>query len=257
MADDYLRLVEGWNDPYPEPVVEPIGENVFVVRDDLLQYGSKIRFLDYYVSTIKADELVYGSSPAYGYAKISLGYLCKKYNKKAVIFEAARKQLHPYQQRAVDLGVDLRMVPMGFLAVTEARAREYSSNRNRILLPMGLEHDTAFGSILKVCHYLPNVQNLKHIWVASSSGTIARGLKLAFPKAEVHCVSVGHSMSDRELGNNTLHLSPYKFSQEIKKKEAPPYPSASNYDAKVWPVLQAYLKENSSNDKHLVWNVGS
>ena len=35
-AKDYLRLVEDWQDPYDEPVVENI-EGIDVVRDDLLQ----------------------------------------------------------------------------------------------------------------------------------------------------------------------------------------------------------------------------
>lgn len=254
-ASYYLKLVQDWEDPNPAPKIEQ-HDNVYIVRDDLLEYGSKIRFLDFYVRNSKHKELVYGSSPAYGYAQISLGYLCKKYNKTCVLFQAGRKELHPYQQRALQLGVVFHFAKMGMLTVTESRAKKYVEEdiENRIYLPMGLEHETAFGSIIKVTSKLDIKPD--HIWVASSSGTLARGLKLSFPDSIVHCVSVGHKMSERELGGNQIHLSSYAFNKEIKAKEAPPYPSAPNYDAKVWPVLQEYLKNNKEG-KHLVWNVGA
>ena len=37
-ADDYLELVEDWNDPYDPPIVE-LYDNVHVVRDDVLPAG--------------------------------------------------------------------------------------------------------------------------------------------------------------------------------------------------------------------------
>ena len=98
-AEDYLSIIGDWVDPNPKPVVEK-HDGFLVVRDDLLGGGSKIRFADYLVgSDNSTSEWVYGSSPATGYAQISLGHLCKKYDKKAVVFMANRsvEKRHQYQ----------------------------------------------------------------------------------------------------------------------------------------------------------------
>jgi len=59
--DETLVLPDlgNWEDPFPAPRVEKVGK-FYVVRDYLLEYGSKIRFLDYFVSTSDEKEFVYG-----------------------------------------------------------------------------------------------------------------------------------------------------------------------------------------------------
>ena len=91
-AEDYLNLIGDWKDPNPDPVVVE-HDGYFVVRDDLLDVGSKARAGDYLIGHSEenknVEECVYGSSPATGYAQIRLPYLCNRYGKKAVIFMAA------------------------------------------------------------------------------------------------------------------------------------------------------------------------
>ena len=89
------------------------------------------------------------------------------------------------------------------------------------------------------------------IWTVGSSGTLSRGLQKAFPELEVHVISVGHKMSEREIGRAKFYKSPYKFDKPIKPIEAPPFPSAPTYDAKAWPFLKEFAKPNA-----LFWNVG-
>ena len=97
--EDYLELVKDWTDPYPTPqLIEHDG--VLVVRDDMLNAGSKVRFIDYLIeSNSEINEWVFGSCPATGYAQISLPIVCKRHNKKAVLFMAKRdeKNLTEYQ----------------------------------------------------------------------------------------------------------------------------------------------------------------
>jgi len=70
-ADDYLKLIGDWKDPWPEPVIQE-HDGYLVVRDDLLNAGSKVRFLDYLIgSKPEINEWVFGSCPATGYAQIS------------------------------------------------------------------------------------------------------------------------------------------------------------------------------------------
>ena len=84
--EDYQTMIGDWSDPLDPPVVEE-HEGFQIVRDDMIGGGSKMRFADYLIRSNKEiEEWVYGSSPATGYAQISLSCLCRKYGKKAVIF---------------------------------------------------------------------------------------------------------------------------------------------------------------------------
>ena len=85
--EEYIDKIEReWTDPLPLPIVEEY-EGFQVVREDLINGGSKVRSGDYFVKSLEnIDELVYGSCPATGKAQVALAVLAKKYNKKAIIF---------------------------------------------------------------------------------------------------------------------------------------------------------------------------
>jgi hypothetical protein len=258
-ADYYLDLIGDWQDPNPPPVIVE-HEGIHVVRDDMLEVGSKARAADYLIRNAKQNEIVYGSSPATGYAQMSLPYVCSKYGKKAVIFMAERSmdKLHPYQKKAIELGADMRWVKMGMLPVTEKRARDYVAEDpdNKLLVPIGVRHDTAIGCLIKVARSLPIEPT--EVWSVGSSGTLTRSLQLAFPKAMVHVVSVGHTMKEEDIGRAYYHKSPYKFDKPVKKEHVPPFPSAPTYDAKAWHIMKDYQSiYGKSGDTCLFWNVGA
>lgn len=262
-SNEYLRLVSGWVDPFPAPVLE-LHNGIYVVRDDLLDAGTKVRGADYLIGHCPVHknikEWVYGSCPATGYAQISLPFLCNRYNKKAVIFMAARSmnKLHEYQKRGIALGAEYHWIQDGMLNVTQKRARDYVAEdpETRALLPIGLEHPTVFASFIKVARSLPIVP--QHVWSVGSSGTLSRALQLAWPRAEVHVVSSGgHNMNSREIGRAIFHPSKYKWNQAVKKSEMPPFPSAPEYDAKAWMPMIDYYKTNERVDPILFWNVGA
>jgi hypothetical protein len=254
-AEEYLKLVEGWDDPNPPPIVETHGR-VEVVRDDKLEDGSKARFLDYLVSRENSvKEWVFGSSPAAGYGQISLAYLCHKYGKKSVFFACERKRNppHPCQQKAIAYGAEYHWVFRGLLTVTQSRARKYVEENpdERRLLPLGLDHPTAIGSIIKVARGM-NV-NPKEIWSVGSGGVLTRGLQLAFPEAQINVVQVGHKLKPSEYGRAKVFVSPYKkLSIPVKEHDAPPFPSASTYDAKAWPFVRVHGTKGA-----LFWNVAA
>lgn len=259
-ADELLNLIGDWQDPNPEPVIE-MHNGIHVVRDDLLNYGSKIRFVDYFIGHAQENkdvkEWVFGSCPATGYAQISLPVVCGRYDKKAVLFMAERSmdKLHPYQIKGMRLGTEYHWVKMGMLNVTQAHAKRYTAEDtiHRRVLPLGLEHPTVLASIIKVARQLP-VQP-KEVWSVGSSGTMNRGLQLAFPDATIHVVQVGHNMKEREIGRAIHHVSPYKFDKPVKANEMPPFPSAPTYDAKAWKPMQDWYKNNEKKGDVLFWNV--
>lgn len=257
-AEDYLNCVQNWTDPNPEPIIE-VHNGIHVVRDDLLNFGSKIRGVDFLIrSSENIKEWVFGSCPATGYAQISLPHVCNKYGKKAVLFMAKRgmDNLHPYQKRGMELGAIYHWVENGMLTVTQKRARDYvaENSAERAVLPLGLEHPSVIGSFIKVA------RNLKikpdYVWTVGSSGTLNRSLQLAWPEAEIHVVSVGHSMSEREKGRAILHMSEYKFDKPVKENEMPPFNSARTYDAKGWLPMLKWKEETNPKGTVLFWNVG-
>jgi hypothetical protein len=238
-----------WKDPFPAPVVEE-HDGFMIVRDDLLEGGSKMRFADYLIkSQTEIDEWVYGSSPATGYAQISLSCLCRKYGKKAIIFMAdrAKDNLHEYQLRAIDNGAIMNWVPNGMLSVTEKRARDYveQNPNNRRLLPIGFDHPSVIASVNWVARSIDIAP--REVWTVGSSGTLTRGLQQAWPDASFHCVTVGHK---GDYGRAKVYRCEIPFNKETKVK--PPFPSAPTYDAKVWE----FMKQHASPEA-LFWNVGA
>ena len=248
-AEDYLSLIGDWEDPFPPPVIEE-HEGIKVVRDDLLDGGSKVRFADYLIqSHPEIEEWVYGSSPATGYAQISLSCLCRRYGKKAVIFMAdrAKDNLHKYQLCAIDNGAIMKWIPNGMLSVTEKRARDYVKQvpNNRILLPIGFDHPSVVASIIRVAHSMDIAP--REVWTVGSSGTLTRGLQQAWPDASFHCVTVGHR---GDYGRAKIYRCEVPFNRPAKL--IPPFPSAITYDAKAWEYIKQYASPGA-----LFWNVGA
>ena len=175
-AEDYLDLVKDWEDPWPDPIIE-MHDGVHVVRDDLLNAGSKVRFVDYYIKTLpeSVKEIVFGNCPATGYAQISLPIVCKKYGKKAVLFMAERDldNLHEYQKRGLSEGAEYKWIKNGRLTVTKSHSKKYVNDypHERIELPLGLEHPLVLSSIVKVAKECINFKP-SEIWTVVGSGTI-------------------------------------------------------------------------------------
>ena len=292
---------------FPKLVIKK-HEDFFVVRDDLLEGGSKRRFIDRLIReeiNEGANEFVYGGCPANGYAQLSLTLQAKAYGKKAVFFMAKRSldNLHPYQKQALEYGADIRWgangyaqlsiplqtnaynvkttlfmakrsmsnlhdyqkralkngafinwVPNGMLQVTKKRALDYyyKDPVHRRLLQLGLDEQRVKEDIRDLAK---NIEkdfdiDISEVWSVGSSGTLTRGLQMAFPDKDVHCVSVGHTMSQYEVGRAVLHRSDLRFTQEVKEEDKPPFPSVPTYDAKAWKIMREKAKKGS-----LFWNV--
>lgn len=247
-TDELLDIIKDWEDPNPPPVVEEYN-GFHVVRDDKLGYGSKARFIDYLVKT-EGDEWVFGGANKVGWGPISLTHVCNKYGKKATFFMAKRSVPTWHQQQVLDMGGTIHWVDNGMLTVTKSRARKYYERDtvNRRVLPLGLEHPTVLASIVKVARNLPVKPT--EIWTVASSGTLNRGLQLAFPDVPAYAVEVGHKMIDYEKGRAITMRSSYAYDQKVEESRMPPYPSEPYYDAKVWDFVVSNGKKGA-----LIWNV--
>jgi hypothetical protein len=248
----YLNKVKDWTDPNPPPVVEQ-HDGVYVVRDDFLVGGTKERIYDYMVQNDPAKEWVYGGGSRWGYGQIGLAAVCKKYGKRATVFIAAAKELHPSSVKAQELGCQIIPCNMGMLTVTQGRARKYVAEDPQHRKLVEFSGDPAvIGSVIKVARTIPFEPD--EVWSVAGSGVLNRGLQLAFPNAKCYAVSIGHNLSVEERGRAEIIKHPLPFAQECKSQYRPPFPSSPNYDAKAW----WYVQNHSDKSKRvLFWNVGA
>jgi hypothetical protein len=223
-------------------------DGFFVVRDDFIEGGTKFRGAQALIDSMPdIDEFVYGGGSAYGFAQIALAKACQDNGKKFTMFLAKRKVLHPCTARAVHFGCNLIDVKMGMLSVTQSRARKYVEEHERsAIVPMGLDYQPCIDAVAEAAHSIG--KRPKEVWCAAGSGTLARALKQAWPSADVHAVSIGHKLSERERGQSIIHDYDRPFNRPSRIK--PPFPSVQNYDAKAYEVM---LAEGSKGA--LFWNV--
>ncbi|SOC47726.1 pyridoxal-phosphate dependent enzyme [Rhizobium subbaraonis] len=214
----------------PPTVIEHDG--IHVVRDDLIEGGTKVRYLVHLFDD--AEEVVY-ATPAEGGAQTALAWAARELGKKATLFVAKRKQPHPRALMAKALGATVWQVSPGYLTVVQARAREYCEATGAMLAPFGVDMPEAIDAIATAARSTGVEPD--EVWCASGSGVLARGLAKAWPNARRHVVQVGRELSAADVAGATIHVSAYEFGQACKAR--PPFPSDPHYDAKAWEIAKA------------------
>ena len=231
----------------PKPVIKEY-DGIKVVRDDLLNGGTKRRaFTTYIKSKPEIDEFVY-ASPRQGYAQLSLAYACRDLGKKATV-TIPEGQRYWLTHKSEELGANIIEVPMGFLTNIQAKAKKYCFNNGAHLIPFGGDHPVIIEAMTQTA--LSIGIEPTEVWTVMSSGVLSRGLQGAWPDAKVYGVRIGHNTTPREQGRAETFKSDYKFHQECKKPERPPFPSSLTYDSKAWSFIREY-----ASDGALFWNVG-
>lgn len=225
----------------PAPVIVE-HEGINVVRDDMLPGGTKRRAM-HTLFDEQHDEYVY-ASPVFGLAQVALALAARDYGKRAVITCAKRNELHPLTQQAQDAGATIIQVPMGFLTVTQARAREYAATHERCkLVPFGLDDARFIMTLADVARALPVTPT--EVWSITSSGVLTRALQLAWPDATFFGVQVG---ARPDAGKAHVYLAPEEFSRPARV--LPPFPANKQYDAKAWQFIKQYATPGA-----LFWSV--
>lgn len=226
------------------PFVEEVRHNgvpYIVVRDDLVNGGTKAAVLPRLFND--HIEYVY-PSPVQGYAQIALAVACRAYDRKATVVCAARNRKHPRTERTIELGATVLEVRPGYLSVVRKRAEEYCERTGACLLPWGLDCDEMVKGVAdraKQTGLTP-----KEVWCVAGSGTLTRGLQLAWPNAKHYAVQVGATPNH---GNATLLKADEKYEENARRP--PPYPACGNYDAKLW----RFVVSKAVRPAALIWNV--
>lgn len=222
---------------------------ITVVREDLCEGGSKIRFLPHLVGDAK--EIVFGG-PFCGGAPYALSVWGKKKGVKITLFYAKRAQLHKRQLLAQANGAIIHQVPFGYMANVQAKARQYAQDNGALFLPLGFDIPQACGPFVDYMRSVRHtVGKVDEVWCATGSGMLARCLSEAFPDSKIHGVIVGLKSRNQKQpfrSNVTLHECKYQFQQETKASA--PFPSCPNYDRKAWELMQ-----RMGTGRILFWNV--
>ena len=230
----------------PKPVIKEY-DGIKVVRDDKLDGGTKRRAFYTYVKSTDYEEYVY-ASPRQGYAQLSLAYACKDLNRKCTVTVPQGKR-YWLTDEAEELGCNIIEVPMGFLTNIQAKAKKYTLDNEAHLIPFGGDHPIIVEAMKRTALSLG--VNPKEVWTVMSSGVLSRGLQAAWPDAKVYGVQIGHNTTRQEQGRAKTFKSKYKFQQECKEPERPPFSSSLTYDSKAWSFIQEHASKGS-----LFWNVG-
>ena len=230
------------------PVIERHGE-IDVLRDDLIDGGTKARFLPFLINGAK--EVVFGG-PFCGGAPYTLAVLGRESGIKVTLFYAKRKNHHRRQVGSLKHGAKIYEVPYGYMTNVQSKAKRYAEDNDALFLPLGFDVPEAEDPFVEFIESIRKKQgDYDEVWCTVGSGMLARCLSRGFPNSSIQGVSVGlKSRQDKQDfgGNVTVHESGYKFAQPSKGNS--PFPSCENYDKKAWE--QCVTK---SKNRALFWNV--
>lgn len=232
---------------FAPPIVEHLAPGLYVVRDDHLQGGTKLRYL---ADLFRFYAHIVYATPAEGGAQLALAHAAKMYGGEATIFTAARAEAHPRTVQTSAAGADVRMVRPGYLSVVQKRAKDFATQTGAYLLPFGGDtthaHMLLAAAAVQVRNSIPLVDE---VWSAAGSGTLSRALQEAFPDAEVYAVQVGRDLTARAAGRARVVKHPLSFAQRCKYPC--PFPSDPHYDRKAWELFETRQHRGTA----LFWNV--
>ena len=236
---EYLDMVGDFTTSFNEPVIENV-EGRIVVREDLLSVGTKARAGELLIATCESDAIVY-VQPRFGFAGISLTELCKKYNKRLVLFMPSSKEVSDHQAFCIENGCEYYFYRIAAMPNLNLIAKRWAEENNAFFIPLGLRHRFVTAMIVKTAS---SIKEPASFWTAFSTGVLNRALQIAWPNSIANGVAVSRNVHDGEKGRANL-VSHYKDLSQ-NSLILPPFPSAKNYDAKVWE----YTKPGD-----LFWNV--
>ena len=239
--DYYLHTVRDFKSSFEPPVVELV-DGITVVREDLLDVGSKARLGEALISRIDEKTVVY-VQPRYGFAGVSLVKLCKMYQKKLVLFMPSSKEISDHQAYVIEHGAEPHFHRIAAMPNLNLIAKKWAHDNGAFFVPLGLKHPLVTAMVIKTAMEIPEPSAF---WTAFSTGVLNRGLQIAWPGATAFGVAVSRNIQDGERGRAHIYSADRAFEQREASELRPPFPSCSNYDAKVWKFLIA---------GELFWNV--
>jgi len=204
-----------------------------IVRCDLSGLGFKAIAAEKLISSIKSDVLVY-CAPRAGHAPLAIAELARMYGKKAVFFAPASAQASTHQICTIALGAELRFVKIAAMPVLNSYAKKWAESNNATFLPFGLANipEVTAGIVDFADRLAKEYGEPEEFWCATSTGTMIRGLQIAWPNARAKSIAVARNIHKGEIGEANLTSATVPFLRSSKVQ--PPFPTTAAYDAKAW-----------------------
>lgn len=225
--------------------------DIMVLRDDMLEGGSKLRVIPFAVGD--AHEVVFGG-PFCGGAPHALSVWGRETGRKVTLFFAKRSALHPRQVAAERNGSRLEFVSPGYMTVVQKRARDYAEKAGALFLPLGLDVEAARSAYVEYAGKVrAQLGTPDEVWCATGSGMLAQVLAKAFPDAEVCATAVGLASRHEAQSfpaNVRLVAAGVPFDRNVSV--AAPFPICGHYEAKAWRRCTS-----ESRGRVLFWNVAA
>ena len=245
----YLGLTKNFESRLPEIQITK-HEGVKVIREDkVLVGGTKTRIGEFLFSQITNKVVVY-VVPRFGLAGAAIMELCKLYNKEAIFFMPACKEISDHQAYVIDQKPkEVHFKRIAAMPNLNRIAEKYANLHGYEFIPFGLNHYMVIAGAIRVCEdLLKKYKEPDQLWTAVSTGVLTRGLQIGFENTDMRGVAVARNMKAGELGRTNIISEPLSF--HAKEKQLPPFNTVGNYDAKVWK----YIPKNT-NKNIWFWNV--
>ena len=261
------------------PDAEKPDVTVTVIHDDELPGGTKQRALTAFMRfTVDAarksgtpdsvkHEFVY-AGPIQGFAQIALGVCAHATGTVGTSFVDRAPARSPLTDFSEAVGTTVREVGTeddhAKLWQVEATAESYAKRRNLLapgtchVVPFGLDHPD-FNRLLREAILSAMPPSLREkpprrLWLVAGSGTILKTLATIWPETYFLVVQVGKEiprLTMKRVPHFWAFKAPMPFESPADPQEMPPYPSVTNYDAKLWGFVRRYAEPGD-----FVWNVG-
>lgn len=223
------------------PVLER-HDRFWVVRDDVVPGGTKQIVLRKVLPELNETHFVYTAS-VFGKGGPALAFACAELGFKCTLFIAKSTVTVPWIEEVKALGTRLIWTDLMPVVEIEQMAWQYALQNDAFCLPLGFSSEQFHTHLVEYARLLPFKPT--EIWCPIVSGTMAHGLESAFPDAKLNGVSVVKHHEYRGFGE--VYRAPEKFVRGAAI--APPYPSWTYSDAKVWRFAKKF-----GIDDAVIWN---
>jgi hypothetical protein len=208
-----------------------------VIREDLIEGGTKRRALLEWLPTLDANHFSYTGS-VFGYGAYALALTCQELEYEYSLYISKSKYKPKWSY-----GIAVNWCPPAPLSELERIAQEARPNAH--FLEAGFPYEGFENALIKI--FKENKPEASRIWTSVVSGTLVRAMAKAWPDIEIHAVCCARHPG--ELPDSVAtYYAPEKYHQAAIT--LPPYPSASHTDAKIWQFLEEHGKKGDA-----IWNL--
>lgn len=230
------------------------GDKIFtLIQEHDLPAGTKQRGIKFFynIKNQGYTEVVTYGTP-YGYGQVATAWSCREVGLKCTIFVEKVIPRTNMTNEAIKYGANVVELPLGSRNQEKKQmATKYTSELpTRRFVELGLDDPDFIRELSEAIKRVSSDIEPERIWVAGGSAVLSRALSKVFPNAELQIVQVGRDIYPDLVAGIKHKIYPTNQPFPESTKFMPPYPSLSNYDAKVWEFACKYGRTGD-----YIWNV--